>query len=515
MTTEASEKDGRRGPDYERYFELPKTGMDEGYILEQTRLAAEDSMARYDKKQPSAKPGTLPSTIALKARDLGEIISNPNLIDGEMFPGSYKREKEVVAMTARLFGKDRNDPTLDAGFLLSGGTESLNQALWMYRNRFFIERLGVDVRNQGIEKAFAEVASRTGKIPNPRILCPVNYHFSNAKAADLLGFGADSLAHYGLDVDFDVDFDSLEETIRDIYESGDEIILNMAAAGDTTKGKVHDIARICEIVKKLSEEYGKEAPETLIDAAGVYLFIAVMQDNPNYDGNLPEVSFKTEGVSAIIGDPHKQEMPYSCGMLVLRDWDMLNYTDVSKFSNYIDAQNGDKEGLFDSEITEGDKQRFQALATIPTSRSGSNSFAVWAYYMSEGLEGLRKKKEQIWSLVRDFQEYVINSEYYELVCEPQTQVLPFRFKGTGAENMEIYKAIKHHESDRHYISYDGGMFVRTEAQLKETQSEDYDNRYCGLYANFMEHNDQQAVDSLKRRLDEEAERIIRERTESH
>lgn len=511
MTTEASEKDGRRSPAYERYFELLEKGGDEGYILEQTRLAAEDSVARYDKKQPSAKPGTIPSTIALKARNLGELISNPNLIDGEMFPGAYKREKEVVAMTARLFGKDEDDPCLDAGFLLSGGTESLNQVLWMYRNRFFTEKLRVDVRIQGIGKAFAEVASKTGKIPNPRILCPVNYHFSNAKAADLLGMGADSLAYYDLDKNFDVDLDSLEQTLREIYESGDEIILNMATAGDTTKGKVHDISKICEVVKEVSEEYGKDSPETLIDAAGVYLFIGVMQDNPNYDGNLPEVSFKTEGVTAIIGDPHKQEMPYSCGMLILKDLEMLNYTDVSKFSNYIDAQNGHKKELSDLEITEGDKLRYQALAMIPTSRSGSNSFAVWAYYMSEGLEGLREKKERIWGLVRDFQEHITNSEHYELVCEPQTQVMPFRFKGTGEENMEIYKAIKHHESDFHYISYDTGMFVRTEAQLKETQSEDYDNKYCGLYANFMEHNDLQAVDSLKRRLDEEAERIIGER----
>lgn len=490
---------------YDRYFELPKQGKKDDYILEQIKLAAEDSVARYDKKEACAKPGTLPDKLAIKARNLGEVISNPNGIDGEMFPGSYKKEKEVIAMTSGLFGKEKSDPSLDAGLLLSGGTESLNQVVWIYRNKFFIEEYGENIRKTGICPALAKISLKTGKIPNPKILCPVNYHFSNMKAADILGLGTDSIAYYDLDENFDVDFTSLENTVRSVYESGDDIILNLAAAGDTTKGKVHDTKKVCSLLDKIAKEYGKKAPSTVVDAAGTYLFIGVMQDNPNYDGNFPQVSFKTEGIDAIIGDPHKQEMPYSCGMLLLKDLSVLNYTDVSKFSNYIDSQNGEKIEI-SSEITEGDKLRFQALAAIPTSRSGSNAFAIWAYYMNQGLEGLRKKKEKIWNLVKDFRNYIVNSEHYELVCEPQTQVVAFKFKGTGNENMEIYKNIKHCKSDFHYISQDSGMLVKTSSQLEETWNKNYDNKYCGLFVTFMEHNEQRKLDSLKKRLNEEAQK---------
>lgn len=484
---------------YDRFFEIPEKGKDDGYVLTQTRKAARHSVTIFETGCPAAKPGTKPKDITLEARNTAARITAENLIDGKLFPGAYNRQEEVIAMTARLFGKDGDDRELGAGVLLSGGTESLNQALWMYRNKYYMDILGKDIRTKGVGEAQTELLKETGRAPRPRILCPVNYHFSIAKAADLLGLGTGSIAYYGLDGDFDADLDSLERTLREIYEAGDDVILNCIVAGDTSKGKVHDNGKIAKVIKRVSEEYGKKPPDTLVDAAGAGYFIGVMQDNPKYGGKIPLVSFKQEDVVAVIVDPHKQPIPYSCGMLMIRDFSMFNYTDSSKFSLYVDAR---------EDVTHGgsqeDRLRWNALATIPTSRAGDIAHAVWAYYLSEGLEEIRKKKERIWSLVQNFKEYINDSEHFELVCEPQTQIVAFRFKGAPKDNFTIYNNIKHNEYDFHCVSHDEGMLVRTPEELKETQKNDYDNRYCGLFVTITEHNTKKTLDELKTRLAEEA-----------
>ncbi|MBR9675638.1 hypothetical protein GOV05_01365 [Candidatus Woesearchaeota archaeon] len=489
---------------YDRIFEIPQKGESEKYVLEQVRLSAKDTLADYSTGHPSTKPGTNPDPLSQRARNIGEDLSNPNLIDQGMFRGAYNREKEAVSMTARMFGKEADDSNLDAGFLLSGGTESLNQALWMIRNKFFSQSYNdaydADIRTDGLLGLAKKIVEKEGKIPNPRILSPVNYHFSINKGVDLAGLGVNSIAYYDLDKNFDVDEASLENTIREIYDDGDNILVNLAVAGDTPRGKVHDVNLITKKIREVSTELGKDVPPTFVDAAGAYLFIATMQDNSAYDGVLPNISFENKDIEGIIGDPHKQEMPYSCGMLLLKDWDLLKYTDTENFSSYLDV-------LVDNEQK---KAGLHATAMIPTSRSGANAFAVWAYHVNQGLEGIRSKKENIWGLVKEFANYVDTSPHYDLVSEPQTQVVSFRLKDSNPNNHKsIYETIKHDPSDFLHISHDTGLLVRTKEELGQTRQKTYkkDMIYSGLFTTFTEHNNGGTIGLLTKRLDKEAKRL--------
>jgi glutamate/tyrosine decarboxylase-like PLP-dependent enzyme len=365
----------------------------------------------------------------------------------------------------------------------------------MLRNKYFQDVLKQDVRTQGIAESIMKASygklleTRNKKMLRPRVLLPVNYHFCGVKGTDLLGLGTKSLAFYGLDKNFDIDEESLRKTIKSVYDAGDDIAYSLAVAGDTMHGKVHDIKKLSDIITELSDDYKKPAVPIVVDAAGSYMFIGVMKDNKNYDGTMPEVSFNIKNVEAIVGDPHKQPLPYSCGLLMLKDWNLVNYTDVRNIAkiNYLDMDNKDNQDTS------------AACATIPTSRSGANAFAVHAYLKYMGLSGLKKEKENIWSLVNDFRNYVTESKNYELVCEPQTQVVSFRFKGSGEDNVSIYKNIKNSDKDFCYISHDDGMLVRTEDQLKSE-----DKKYAGLFATIMEHNNLVHMNKLKERLEEEA-----------
>lgn len=462
-------------------------------IVKESLAAANDSLSIYTKGS-STKPGTIPHDIALFIKYLVEKTSNPNAVDREMFRGAANMEKDVISMTARLFGKSSSDNP-DAGYLLSGGTESLNQVTLMLRNKYFQNNLNQDVRTQGLAESIMNASDDrslvTGnhKMIRPRILLPVNYHFCGIKGTDLLGLGTNSLAFYGLDQNFDIDEESLRKTLKSVYDSGDDIIYSLAVAGDTMHGKVHDIRKLSDIMNELGNKYKKQPVPIVVDSAGSYMFIGVMKDNKMYDGILPEVSFKIPDVEAIVGDPHKQPLPYSCGLLMLKDWNLANYTDVRNIAkvSYLDMD--DKENQDTS----------AALATIPTSRSGANAFAIHAYLKYMGMSGLRQEKEKIWSQVKDFRDYVNDSKDYEIVCEPQTQVVSFRFNGSGEDNINIYKNIKNSDKDFCYISHDDKMLARNEAQLKSDTKE-----YAGLFITVMEHNTPQHMDKLKSRLEEEA-----------
>jgi len=471
------------------------SGKLEEKILKDSEIAAKDSLARYG-LGPTSKPGTIPHNIALKVLDLVQRISNPNAIDKEMFRGSANRERDVISMVSRLFGKN-NDDDLEAGYLLSGGTESLNQVTYMLRNKYFIENLNTDVRKAGLAEAIFQASKERlqtkGELIKPRILIPVNYHFAGVKGTDLLGLGTNNLAFYDVDKNFDIDEDSLRATIKSIYEKGDDIMYSLAVAGDTPRGKVHNIRNLSNIMEELAHQHDKKSAPIVIDAAGSYMFIGMMKDSEKYDSFMPEVSFNIDNVEAIVGDPHKQPLPYSCGLLMLKDMGLANYSDFRRIGNsgYLDMDD------------QSNRDTAAAMATLPTSRSGSNAFAVWAYMVYQGMDGLRKEKEKIWSLVKDFSEYVKESKFYEPVCQPQTQVVPFKFKGTGKENIDIYKKIKNSDKDFCYISQDEQMMVRTNQELNRSMVIDT-KEYAGLFATVMEHNTQKDMDKLKERLEEEA-----------
>jgi glutamate/tyrosine decarboxylase-like PLP-dependent enzyme len=584
-----------KNTNYMRLKEIPEKGIDKEVIFLDTYLASKDSMVNY-KGESTAKPGTSIDQIASYAKQIAE-LENPNGIDREMFPGSANREKDYISMISRLFGKEANDPELDAGFLLSGGTESINQISYMLRNKFFYETLEQNVRIKGLDQAifdatlekykkentskiklikpkifttenpiFSEMKSndiqgskiehmvklfenennfkfdsyceekennnqktimknkhiyktletngKTKKINEaifeatlekykdpydlklikPRILMPINLHFSGIKSTDLQGLGVDKIVQYELDQNFDIDENSLRKSIEKIYQEGDDIMFAYGCGGDTTRGKVHDMELLSKVLNEMSEKYNKNKTPIIVDAAGSYMFIGMMKDNPKYTGNLPNISFKNENIEGIIGDPHKQPLPYSMGLLMLKSMDLTKYTDIRGIINpaYLDMTKTDERNLS------------AALATIPTSRSGSNAFAAWAYLANKGKEGLREEKEKIWENVNYLKELINKSSYYEIVCEPQTQVVSFKYKGNPEKNKEIYKTIKECKTDFAHISYDETMCVRKISEKIESET---NPKYSGLFATIMEHNTKEHIEYIAKRLDEVAKKF--------
>ena len=484
-----------RYPKRTRKFEIPSQEQEfsEDFIREQIRIAAERTPSRYHTGEPCGKPGTVNDAFASEVYKYMMDHCNPNNVDGHMFLGSYELERESMVMTAQLLGLQGEEVRKSTGFFLSGGTESTNQAIWTFRNKFYSQK-GIDVRKEG----FLGMA-RAGV--TPKILAPIDSHFSMEKGTDIFGLGTDSVAFYGLDQDYSTDLDDLAKRLEQEYRQGNELMINWVVVGDTVKGKLHDVKAITEVVSELSEKYDKPVPPTVIDAAGQYLFLSLMKDSDKYGGDIPSWNFEVPEVSAVICDAHKNQIPYGTGMVIFRDARDTLFTNFA--TDYLSTDMLD--GV--SSLSEDEIVLAQVLATIPTSRGGYGPAATWAYYMKYGMEGMREKKEHIWEVTKGFRDSVEASTDYELVYEPQTANVVFRLKPEIFDpelNQVVYRNINNSEEHGFYIGHDCGGLARSLEERKMQGSQNY-----VLYANIMDHNSTDSMNTLMQVLNVEAERLKR------
>jgi len=478
----------------QRFWRLKEKKISKAEILRELDITLANTSSLYNSKQPSAKPGTVNDKFATQIYIRSMKSDNANLVDPTMFYGAYQREREALAMTADLL--HHPTPEKAGGFFLSGGTESINQAVWMLRNKYFLEKYDFNIRTKGFLGLYKEFIEKGRKIPTPKIIAPIDSHFAIYKAADIFGLGMESIVFYDLDQDYNTDFRSLEQKVREVYETGEDIFVSFTVVGDTQKGKIQDVRRINEIIKTLSEEYKKKNPPIVVDAAAQYLFASLMRESKKYNKKIPDWDFTIRNVRAIIADPHKNQIPYNTGILLIRDPEDLKYTHM-EMAHYLAT---DLSKNF--KVDENEMKLMQAVATIPTSRGGYGAAATWAYYLNNGREGLRKKKEKIWELVQRFTDYIKHSEYYELISEPETAIVAFCVKnGSDKDNKTIYNRINHGPNDYCYISESDSLRARNIKEVKEK------NGFSGLYIQIMEHNDKENLDYLMKRLDEEAYKL--------
>ena len=132
----------------ERFLQIPKKGLAPVLVQSKVINRCMQTQSDYPTKDPMAKPGTENNQAAMDAVTNQMKYQNGNLVDGKMFPGAFKTELDVIAMTSHLLGKSIEDPC--AGFMLNGGTESIHQALWMMREKYFLNQYNKKIGDLGL-----------------------------------------------------------------------------------------------------------------------------------------------------------------------------------------------------------------------------------------------------------------------------------------------------------------------------------------------------------------------------
>ncbi|CDG65738.1 MAG: tyrosine decarboxylase / aspartate 1-decarboxylase [Methanobacterium sp.] len=230
-------------------------------------------------------------------------------------------------------------------------------------------------------------------VENPEIIVPKSAHFSFKKAADMLCL---DLKMADLDEDYRMDISSVESLISD------NTVAIVGVAGTTELGKIdpiEDLSRICQ----------EQDIHLHVDAAFGGYIIPFLKES-GYD--LPEFDFRLPGVSSITIDPHKMGMaPIPTGGILFRERKHLEAMAIETPYLTEDLQ-----------------------STVVGTRTGASTAATWALLKHLGREGYQEIATSCMDVTHKLAEG-IEEAGFELVTEPELNIVPFRSRNMSVEEL--------------------------------------------------------------------------------
>ena len=308
-------------------------------------------------------------------------------------------EREVLAMLHRtlfaesdaFYTEHAQNPSTALGLVCSGGTLANVSALWLARNGLMrpVDGGFAGVEKEGMMKAMRHYGYEDAVFIGTKLL-----HYSMKKAADVLGLGTNGMRCVPFDDNYRVKTDLMEQEILACRESKTAIIALIGVAGATETGSVDDLDAIANLAKKYGCHFH-------VDAAwgGPCIF----------SKEKAQLMKGIERADTVTLDGHKQlYTPMGCGMCLMRDPEIIRF--VQKTANYIIRKESHDTGKF----------------TIEGSRPATVVF-MHANLDVLGVEGYEVLIDRSCRLVRYMADKILESNEAELVVDPQTNIMLYRF----------------------------------------------------------------------------------------
>ncbi|HEX8993069.1 MAG TPA: aminotransferase class V-fold PLP-dependent enzyme [Anaerolineales bacterium] len=317
---------------------LPGKGLDEEELLHELQYMSEEENKKWQGGQCS---GTMYHGGMEHYAFLNQVFnmfSYVNLLQRDLCPSGTKFEAEVLAMIAKMLhgeevGKvNRLDEV--SGAITSGGTESIYNAMFVYRE------WGRD------QKA----------ITQPEVVAPATIHPAHLKAAYDLGM---KVIRVPVTADFEADVDAMRACITP------NTVALAASAGSYPHGVVDPISKLSDLA--LEHGIGLHVDGCL---GG---FILPWIEKLGYQ--VPVFDFRLPGVTSISCDTHKYGY-------ALKGTSSINFRNKDLRHYMYFAQEDWPGGLYVSPTVQG-------------SRSAGLSAAMWAALVSIGEEGYLKAAKAI------------------------------------------------------------------------------------------------------------------------
>ncbi|MBN8549911.1 MAG: hypothetical protein J0M12_11400 [Deltaproteobacteria bacterium] len=456
----------RATPTLEYPRNISPQGLPETQIWRMLELLIASNRCQVTSGEAFARPVT--GTHALPAEVVRQLSTRlkPNL----PLTFAYNGVWDAVEAAGDCFLGLANHPSPAEGgaVVLKSATQSLQQALHLYRSAYFAKH-GVSIDTVGIAGA------ATLDIPRPAILAPVNSTIVLSKAAALVGYGKDDIFLYELDEHYQADEGAVRETVERIHRSGRRIVTHLAVAGDAERGIAHDVQRLDQVVSEKCVYLGYRPP-VVVDAAAQWLNFFMSEQSSAWD-----FRSDNDNIRAIIVDPQKIELPYDLSLLLLRD-----YRDLSVLVDHEQCPQPDKRFLL-------------AQANNILSRGGEAVVAAYFYMLNQGLEGLRESRLQILAHSRMLADFIRHDPRYSLITEPQGSVIAWRLNSPDPlANWRFAQRMNAQREDKLLLSYNLQCRVRTAEELGRALRGD--RSFDGIVAHFMEHNSARNVEYLIDRL---------------
>jgi sphinganine-1-phosphate aldolase len=309
---------------------IPAKGLSREEILKQVAYMSDEE----DKKWET---GLVSGTMYHGGKEhydfLNKIFSEfsyVNLLQRDMCPSGTKFESEIVAMVGKMLHGDevsKHNPDDEiCGVVTSGGTESIYNAMYVYRE------WGRDQKG----------------ITQPEVVAPTTIHPAFLKSAHYLGM---KVIRVPVTAGFEADVEAMREKITP------NTVALAGSAGSYPHGVIDPLEKLSKLA--LEHKIGLHADGCL---GG---FILPWVEKLGYD--LPTFDFRLPGLTSMSCDTHK----YGYGLKGTSTV-MFRNKDFRRYMFY--AQEDWPGGIY-------------ASPTVQGSRSGGLSAAAWASMVSMGEEG--------------------------------------------------------------------------------------------------------------------------------
>jgi len=225
-------------------------------------------------------------------------------------------------------------------------------------------------------------------------------HHSLQKAAVLAGFPPDNVREVGVDGEFRVRLDEMEERIAADRAAGFTPCAVVGSAGTTNTGAVDDLEGLADLAHR-------EGLWFHVDAAYGGFFALTDEGR--------EVLRGMERSDSLILDPHKgMFLPYGTGSLLVRDREALREAHTVG-AGYLPTMQDDPDFVDFSELS-------------PELSREHRGLRVWLPLKMHGIEPFRRNLEEKLALARHAAGALRAIEGLEIVAEPQLSTVAFRLE---------------------------------------------------------------------------------------
>jgi sphinganine-1-phosphate aldolase len=315
---------------YDTYAKIPEKGRDQEETLRELSAIAEEEDQKWE-------TGLVSGTMYHGGKEhyaflnrVFSLYSYVNLIQRDMCPSGTKFESEIISMTGKMLhgdaAKDHNPEDDVCGTVTSGGSESIYNALFVYR----------------------EWARKEKGITQPEMVVPNTIHPAFFKSGHYMGI---KLIPAPVNENFEADVEAMRAKITP------NTIAIAGTAGTYPHGVIDPIEKLSDLA--LEHKIGLHVDGCL---GG---FILPWVEKIGYE--IPPFDFRVPGVTSISCDTHKYGYALKGTSVVLyRNKKLLRH----QFYTIADWAGG-----------------LYASPTVQGSRSGGLSAATWAAMVTIGEEG--------------------------------------------------------------------------------------------------------------------------------
>lgn len=240
---------------------------------------------------------------------------NDSMDSWDQGPAATELEESMVHGLAELYGfpKETSD-----GCFTSGGSQSNISAIIAARDWYCMEKLGWDVKMNGLPPEYSKLRIYTSEIS----------HFSMDKASHILGMGYQAVRKIPVDDRCRIDVDAFGRMLEEDVAAGLIPFCAVATFGTTDFGSVDDAAGM----RELCDRYGMHLHADAAYGSGLVM-------SSQYRDRISAISI----CDSLTVDFHKMFLlPISCSAIIVRDRRLLECFELH--ADYLNREEDEEDG---------------------------------------------------------------------------------------------------------------------------------------------------------------------------